>query len=115
MVPPHVCRPRPSRAFRRGLGLLLLLALPHVLAAAPPAGPVDNDVYCWKDLRFRIPISDGVPGQNGIKSVVLYVSEDYGKSYHKLGSAQAGQTFFSVTVQSDGLYYFALQVQAQDG
>src|SRR5262249_59197726 len=113
-VPTHA-RPRSTRASRRGLAFPFVLALPWAAGAAQPDGPVGADVYCWKDLKFRIPIADGAPGQNGISQVILYVSEDYGKSYHKLGVAKAGQTYFSVVVERDGLYYFALQVQGQDG
>src|SRR5437763_606310 len=104
MVPLHA-QPRPTRAFRRGLALLFLLALPWTAPAAPPGGPVGDDVYCWKDLKFRIPIADGAPGQNGISQVLLYVSEDYGTSYHKLGVAKAGQTYFSVVVERAGRSY----------
>src|SRR5579884_980073 len=112
-MPPSTAAP-PLRLTALCAALLLLSATPRTASAAAP-DPVAADVHCWKDRHFLIPIADGVPGQNGIREVVLYVSEDYGKTYSRAATAKTGQTRFSVTVGRDGLYYFALQIVGQDG
>src|SRR5262245_49043174 len=104
----------PLRATAR-LGLFALLATTLsgvALTRAQPPGDPPAKLYYSRGLTFLIPFSVDA---RGVVRVHLSVSEDRGKTYRKVASAAPTEQNFRYTAGGDGLYWFATQVEMQDG
>lgn len=102
-------RPRtPPRA--PGWAVLTLLAL----AAAPAARAEDDNVFYSRQTTFRIPFQVD-PGDRRVQQVLLYVSEDQGRTYRRAATAEPGDRGFNFQALRDGWYYFTVQTRDQEG
>jgi hypothetical protein len=100
-------------AARLGLFALLAAALAGVgLSRAQPPGDPTPPLYYSRGLTFLIPF--GVDDRRVVR-VHLNVSEDRGKSWKRAAWAQPTDKNFRYTAGGDGLYWFATQVEMQDG
>ena len=65
---------------------------------------------------FRVPFNFPDPNQRAsISSVVLYVSDDMGRSYHVVKSASPTETYFAFQAPRQGSYLFVVQARYKDG
>ncbi len=80
-------------------------------AAAPPTG---DRIFYTKEKNFLIPFTPE-PGSAGIQQVLLYVSDDLGKSYrHHTSTGPTGENF-KFAAPGDGWYWFAVQTKDSAG
>jgi hypothetical protein len=104
--------------WRRGTAVALLAAV--VLAGAvsrtgAQQGEGGEKIWYEKAPVFLIPFSSGQQDAYRIQSVLLYVSEDYGKTYQYVGKALPTEKQFRFTARSDGPYWFVVQTQDVKG
>ncbi len=102
-----------------GLGVLIVLGLsgsvgraqiPAGTPAGAPAGDNQPGSYYTNKSAFLIPFSQD-PNDRNIASVLLHVSDDFGRTWRYLGYAQANQRSFQFRAPKDGWYWFAIQTQ----
>ena len=106
---------RPFAASRTGLLPVLLLSLAPVLSpslAHAQAGA--NGIYYSHDRSFNIPFTAD-PGDRRIRQVLLYASEDVGKTYQYAATAPSTARMFQFQARGDGWYWFTVQTEDQDG
>jgi beta-lactamase regulating signal transducer with metallopeptidase domain len=65
--------------------------------------------------HFMIPIQVDPARASGIREVVLYSSDDEGKSWTQAARMAPDARAFSITVASDGVYWFTVAVVDADG
>src|SRR5437867_3359912 len=94
----------------RSRALLALL----IAAAARPARAQEENVYYSPKTTFRIPFQLD-PGDRRVRQVILYASEDQGRSYQQAATAEPSAGGFSFRAPRDGWYYFTVQTRDQDG
>ena len=101
--------------------LITLLLIPYPALAQPntPGGAGGNAVsdgitYYTNKPSFLIPFNQD-PNDWRINSVLLHISEDFGKTYRYLGYAQQNQRSFQFRAVRDGWYWFAVQTQDKQG
>ncbi len=109
--------------FRKGATLPAVLGLVFVLvlffsstgkahgqpAPGGAASPEPGSYYTNKG-SLLIPFSQD-PNDQRIHSVLLHVSDDFGRSWRYLGYAQANQRSFPFRAPKDGWFWFAVQTQ----
>jgi len=88
----------------------LVLLVPALAGAAGAA----EGIYYTRDTTFLIPFIPD-PNEARILQVLLYVSEDFGKSFQNAGRAGPQDKSFRFTARKDGWYWFWVQTQFQDG
>ncbi len=88
---------------------LLVWCFSSILQAAGP-----KDTYYSRETAFIIPFSSN-PADTKIQKILLYVSEDFGKTYSHVGTALPTQKQFLFRAQKDGWYWFSVQSQEIDG
>jgi RNA polymerase sigma factor (sigma-70 family) len=84
--------------------------LPYVLKAEPLADVPRNDekaAYYTRTATFYIPFA--AEENRLLRQILLYVSEDLGKTYRQCASAVPSEKRFQFTVPGDGIYWFVLQ------
>jgi hypothetical protein len=87
----------------RALAVLVGLLLTGVSVRAQT-----NGVTYLRDPVFRIPFVPE-PGAGRLQEVVLYVSEDQGQSWRRVGSARPDERGIGFRAPHDGLYWFTAQ------
>lgn len=92
----------------------LALACLVLLAPAWAAATAAEGIYYTRDTTFLIPFIPD-PNEARILQVLLYASEDFGKSFQSAGRAGAQDKSFRFTGKKDGWYWFWVQTQFQDG
>src|SRR5262249_33660726 len=65
--------------------------------------------------RFRIPFLMRSPDMEGIKKLILFRSQDEGKTWTPAAEAAPSDAFFRVSVEDDGPNWFAVQTVGKDG
>lgn len=105
--------PVPEKTWLRASGKRALACLLLVLALAGPIRAGEG-IYYTRDTTFLIPFIPD-PNEARIQQVLLYVSEDFGKSFQNAGRAGAQEKSFRFTARKDGWYWFWVQTQFQDG
>ncbi len=103
--------------FPAGFGIFVWLVLafssPEKANAQPvqdiPSNPEPKSYYTNKS-SLLIPFSQD-PNDKRIHSVLLHVSDDFGRTWRYLGYAQANQRSFPFRAPKDGWYWFAVQTQ----
>ena len=103
---------QPLSDCKRWLACLVVAVLaPSLSSAAPPTG---DRIFYTKERSFWIPFKPE-PGSTGIQQVLLYVSDDLGRSYkYHSSSGPTGQNF-KFTAPGDGWFWFAVQTQDTTG
>jgi hypothetical protein len=103
------CR-RPARLGLLGLALVALA--PALCIAQVPAA---DGITFWVPSRtFRVPFNFD-PNDRRTQKVLLYASDDNGRSWNYAGSANPADRSFPFTAQHEGWHWFAVQTQDVDG
>lgn len=76
---------------------------------------VDDDVTTLRTRRFALPLMLDPARQAEVARVHLCVSTDQGKNWKQAASVKPDAKELVFTAERDGLYWFAVQVQLQDG
>jgi hypothetical protein len=105
-----------GRSNARGLALawvavLLPALVPRAARALPPTG---DRIFYIKERSFLIPAVPD-PGATGVQEVLLYVSEDNGRSYKFHASSNRLDEKFKFVAPGDGWYWFAVQTKDAAG
>src|SRR5262245_64773369 len=74
----------------------------------------EEAVYYSKEPKFKIPFQVD-PGDRRVQQVVLYVSEDQGRTYQQAATSTPADKGFTFQARRDGWYYFAVQTVDQEG
>ncbi len=97
------------------------VALAAALCLAPFGGPAAAQVasgtpgvFYSRDRSFNIPFTAD-PGDRRIRQILLYASEDYGRTYQYVAATPSTGRFFQFTARGDGWYWFTVQTEDQDG
>jgi hypothetical protein len=102
--------------WRRGVAAALLAAL-LLTAGLPRANPQEKPesiVHYANKLSFFIPFTPEKDAHR-ITQVLLYYSEDNGKTFRYYASAGPGEKGFTFTARGDGTYWFAVQTKDVNG
>lgn len=106
-------RPPAGRFWPVLVALLVLLPSPHG-AAGQGAGGGEARIF-YSPLRvFYIPFTVD-PGDRRIRQVLLYASQDDGKTYQYVSSVLPTERQFKFTAPGDGWIWFAVQTEDQEG
>lgn len=97
--------PRPRHIASR---LALLAALLLV-----PCSRAESPVYYFAERTFEIPFSMAL--DRTFRQLHLHASTDNGRNYARVSSTSKREGQFVYTAQSDGWYFFVVQVEEQDG
>lgn len=82
----------------------------------PAVQSADVETHYLKYSSFKVPFNFPDQKQRGmIDSIVLYVSDDFGKSYRAAITARSTDTYFSFTAPRQGTYLFVPQARYRDG
>lgn len=104
------CR-RANRIPHSGLLLLgLWVALLPARAAAQNAE--SDDIYYSRYLEFKIPFQAKDPR---IREVILHASEDQGRTWKQVATAQPNDNGFRFSARREGWYYFTVQTRDTEG
>lgn len=87
---------------------VLALLLAFVSLAAEP------QIHYTRHSSIKIPYNID-PNEKRIRQVLLYVSEDEGKSFSQVAAVTAGEREFKFNARRDGWYWFATQTQDNQG
>ena len=111
--------PRATRHAPRATIILVLALICCGLAgfAAHPCsaqsrGP--DGVYYSREKKFHIPFKVDA-GEKRIRQIQLYVSEDRGRSWKQVATAQPEDNGFTYQAQGDGHYWFTVRTIDQEG
>jgi beta-lactamase regulating signal transducer with metallopeptidase domain len=94
---------------------LLLKQVEELRQKLPPArprggqegpGPKERAILRIEQRSFMLPFQIAPDLRGRTREVVLYISDDQGKSWQRLMSQSPDKKFFTVTVPRDGLYWF---------
>jgi hypothetical protein len=85
----------------------LAVCLASLLSGGPSRAQTNGITYL-RDPVFRIPFVPE-PGAGRLQEVILYVSEDQGQSWRRVGSARPEERGVSFRAPHDGLYWFTAQ------
>jgi beta-lactamase regulating signal transducer with metallopeptidase domain len=69
-------------------------------------GPNEGQILKIGQRNFKLPFQTAPDQRGRLHEVVLYISDDQGKSWQRLASQAPDTEFFNVTVPRDGLYWF---------
>jgi hypothetical protein len=113
--------PRTVRLRRPDAGRLFAAVLAGLFAtaiggAAQAQGISSNEPrpFYWRERVFYIPFTVD-PGDQRIRQVKLFVSEDNGRTYQYVSSVVPGEKRFRYSARGDGWYWFTVQTEDQDG
>jgi polysaccharide export outer membrane protein len=81
--------------------------------APPPINALGSDVAFVGKRSFRIPFHRDAA--RNVKEVVLFVSDDEGRTYRQAATATPDEKSFDFTAPSDGVYGFVIQAITGDG
>jgi hypothetical protein len=96
-----------------GLLVLALLALAPLRSLAQ--APATDGIAYWVPSRtFRVPFNFD-PNDRRTQQVLLYSSEDNGRTWNYAASANPADRSFPFTAQHEGWYWFAVQTKDVDG
>src|SRR5262249_37710551 len=94
-------------------GLLLLgLWLSMFPARAAAQGAEGDDIYYSRYLEFKIPFQAKDPR---IREVILHTSEDQGRTWKQVATAQPNDNGFRFSARREGWYYFTVQTRDNEG
>jgi hypothetical protein len=85
-----------------------------VILGAGAAHASGDGVYYTRQTTFLIPFQTD-PNDRRVHQVLLHVSEDRGRTYQQVGTANPQDKSFRFQARRDGWYYFAVQTQDLDG
>jgi len=91
-----------------------LLVLGVLLARPAFAQPVSDGPSYSKQRGFQIPFQTD-PGERRIKTVQLYISEDFGRTWLSYANTTPEQKLFKFQADRDGQFWFAVQTIDLDG
>ncbi len=94
-----------------------LLVCSYIGLLASPCNaqtPGPDGVYYTRENRFRIPFSTE-PGEHRIRQVQLLISEDRGRSWKQVATAQPEDRSFIYQAKGDGHYWFSVRTVDQEG
>ncbi len=106
--PSSVARTRPVGGRLFGLALLVALLL------VPGAVAQEAQLHYTRANTITIPFNTD-PTESRIKQVLLYVSEDTGKSWAQVAAVLPAERSFKFNARLDGWYWFAVQIQDNNG
>jgi hypothetical protein len=112
--------PRTTRSHRFDAGRLLVVAVaiffasPLIQPARAQVLPGDSRPCYWRERVFFIPFTVDA-GDQRIRQVKLFVSEDNGRTYQYVSSVVPGEKRFRYVARSDGWYWFTVQTEDQEG
>lgn len=89
---------------------LLALATSDVPAQAPAA----DGVYYSRETSFRIPFNTD-QGAQRIQQVQLYLSQDQGRTWHQVATAQPAEKSFRYQTRQEGWHWFAVRTVDLEG
>src|SRR6516164_4461490 len=89
--------------------VFLTLAFPSEYSELP------SDVEEIHARHFALPLHIDPERKEAIKRIVLYVSEDRGKTWKHSGDYKTTDDEMRFHAPKDGLYWFALQVESSEG
>jgi hypothetical protein len=95
------------------LGLALVALAPALSFAQAPAA-ADAMTHWVPSRNFRVPFNFD-PNDRRTQQVLLYGSEDNGRTWNYAGSANPADRSFPFTAQHEGWYWFAVQTKDIDG
>jgi polysaccharide biosynthesis/export protein len=99
--------------FRTGRGTLDIYLEAQRFWAQALAQTSATDVAFVRTRSFRIPFQVAQPPR-GLKQLVLFVSEDEGRTYRQAASAAPDESSFRFEAPHDGTYCFVVQTVAAD-
>jgi hypothetical protein len=100
---------RPRCTVGGGVAALLLFA-----AAAAAQTPASDGSYYLRQQALQIPFQTD-QGAQRIQQVQLYLSQDQGRKWQQVATAQPTERFFRFQAQQDGWYWFAVRTVDFEG
>jgi len=106
---------RPTYAPRPFLARAVVLGVALLLAVGPADGQVgEPKLHYTRFNTITIPFNTD-PAEKRIKQVLLYVSEDQGKTWAQVAAVLPSESGFKFNARQDGWYWFGVQIMDTTG